>query len=109
VSRWHARSRRSAWASRFLVTGTYNTDIITDAGTTDSRDFDGAYVRHHATMDRRGRLAMKYAARSPERFAAGLAKALDAKAPFVRRPVGPECPNAVESPIGYFQVLDSTS
>jgi len=26
---------------------------------------------------------MKYAARSPERFAAGLAKALDAKAPFV--------------------------
>jgi NAD(P)-dependent dehydrogenase (short-subunit alcohol dehydrogenase family) len=73
-----------------LVTGTYDTDIITDAGTTDSRDFDGAYARHHATMDRRGRLAMKYAARSPERFAAGLAKALDAKAPFVRRPVGPD-------------------
>ena len=45
-----------------LVTGTYDTDIITDAGTTDSRDFDGPYARHHSTMDRRGRAAMKYAA-----------------------------------------------
>jgi NAD(P)-dependent dehydrogenase (short-subunit alcohol dehydrogenase family) len=73
-----------------LVTGTYDTDIITDAGTTDCRDFDGTYARHHATMDRRGRLAMKYGARSPKRFAAGLAKALDSNAPFVRRPVGPD-------------------
>jgi NAD(P)-dependent dehydrogenase (short-subunit alcohol dehydrogenase family) len=73
-----------------LVTGTYDTDIITDAGTTDCRDFDGPYARHHATMDRRGRLAMRYTARSPERFAAGLAKALDGTAPFVRRPVGPD-------------------
>ena len=31
-----------------LVTGTYDTDIITDAGTTDYRDFDGPYARHHA-------------------------------------------------------------
>ena len=73
-----------------LVTGTYDTDIITDTGITDSRDFNGPYARHHITMDKRGRLAMKYAARSPVRFAAGLAKALDAKAPFVRRPVGPD-------------------
>src|ERR1700722_12100514 len=73
-----------------LVTGTYDTDIITDAGTTDCRDFDGPYARHHATIDRRGRLAMKYAARSPERFAAGLARALDSTTPFVRRPVGPD-------------------
>src|ERR1700739_3038184 len=73
-----------------LVTGTYDTDIITDAGTTDCRDLDGTYARHHATMDTRGRLAMKYVARSPERFAAGLAKALDGTAPFVRRPVGPD-------------------
>ena len=42
-----------------LVTGTYDTDIITDAGTTDTRDFGGPYGRHHATMDTRGRLAMK--------------------------------------------------
>ena len=73
-----------------LVAGTYDTDIITDAGTTDCRDFDGPYARHHATMDRRGRLAMKYAARPPQRFAAGLAKALEGTAPFVRRSVGPD-------------------
>lgn len=73
-----------------LVTGAYDTDIITDAGTTDCRDFAGPYARHHATMDRRGRFAMKVAARSPQRFAKGLARALDDTAPFVRRPVGPD-------------------
>jgi len=62
-----------------LVTGTYDTDIITDAGTTDTRDFSGPYAAHHSTMDKRGRFAMKYGARSPERFATGLAKALDGK------------------------------
>ena len=44
-----------------LVTGTYDTEIITDAGTTDNRDFDGPYARHHRTMDKRGRDAMKRA------------------------------------------------
>ena len=73
-----------------LVTGTYDTDIITDAGTSDCRDFGGPYGRHHGTMDRRGRFAMKVAARSPQRFAAGLAKALDGTAPFVRHSVGPD-------------------
>jgi hypothetical protein len=28
-----------------LITGTYDTDIITDAGTTDDRDFNGPYAR----------------------------------------------------------------
>jgi NAD(P)-dependent dehydrogenase (short-subunit alcohol dehydrogenase family) len=73
-----------------LVTGTYNTDIITDAGTTDCRDLDGPYARHHSTMDKRGRFAMRVAARSPNLFAAGLAKALDSNKPFVRRSVGPD-------------------
>jgi NAD(P)-dependent dehydrogenase (short-subunit alcohol dehydrogenase family) len=73
-----------------LVTGTYDTEIITDAGTTDSRVLDGPYARHHSTMDKRGRAAMKLAAKSPDRFAAGLAKALDGNKPFVRRPVGPD-------------------
>jgi NAD(P)-dependent dehydrogenase (short-subunit alcohol dehydrogenase family) len=73
-----------------LVTGTYDTEIITDAGTTDCRDFDGPYAIHHRTMDKRGRFAMKYGARSPDRFAAGLARALDSKAPFDRRSVGPD-------------------
>jgi NAD(P)-dependent dehydrogenase (short-subunit alcohol dehydrogenase family) len=72
-----------------LITGTYDTDIITDAGTTDTRDFAGPYARHHATMDKRGRMAMR-AARSPEKFAAGLAAALDDDAPYARRPVGPD-------------------
>jgi len=73
-----------------LVTGTYDTEIITDAGTTDNRDLDGPYAPHHGTMDKRGRAMMKRAAKSPERFAVGLAKALDGSAPFVRRPVGPD-------------------
>jgi len=73
-----------------LVTGTYDTEIITDEGTTDNRDFDGPYARHHYPINKRGRAAMKLAARSPDRFAAGLAKALDSKKPFVRRPVGPD-------------------
>ena len=38
-----------------LVTGTYDTEIITDAGTTDTRDLDGPYAAHHSTMDKRGR------------------------------------------------------
>lgn len=73
-----------------LVTGTYDTDIITDAGTTDCRVLDGPYARHHQTMDRRGRAAMRYAARSPEAFAAGLEKALQSEKPFDRRAVGPD-------------------
>jgi NAD(P)-dependent dehydrogenase (short-subunit alcohol dehydrogenase family) len=73
-----------------LVTRTYDTDIITDAGTTDCRDLAGPYAPHHKTMDKRGRYATKIAARSPQNFAAGLAKALDSRAPFVRRPVGPD-------------------
>src|ERR1700686_3003575 len=92
-----------------LVTGTYDTDIITGAGTTDCRDFDGPYARHHAKMDKRGRLAMKYVARSPERFAIGLAKALDGTAPFARRPVGPDARmlltiNRVLPPAGLHQM-----
>jgi NAD(P)-dependent dehydrogenase (short-subunit alcohol dehydrogenase family) len=73
-----------------LVAGTYDTEIITDAGTTDCRDLTGPYAPHHKTMDKRGRFAMKVAARAPEKFAAGLAKALDGHAPFARRPVGPD-------------------
>jgi NAD(P)-dependent dehydrogenase (short-subunit alcohol dehydrogenase family) len=72
-----------------LVTGTYDTDIITDAGTTDERDFGGPYARLHNTMDTRGRFAIRFA-RPPERFTDGLVRALDDKAPFRRRAVGPD-------------------
>lgn len=72
-----------------LVAGTYDTDIITDAGTTDDRNFDGPYARLHDTMNARGRFAMKLA-RPPERFTGGLLKALGDRAPFRRRGVGPD-------------------
>jgi NAD(P)-dependent dehydrogenase (short-subunit alcohol dehydrogenase family) len=72
-----------------LVAGTYDTDIITDAGTTDNRDFAGPYARLHNTMNTRGRAAMKLA-RPPERFTDGLLKALGDQKPFRRRGVGPD-------------------
>ena len=71
-----------------LVTGTYDTDIITDAGAIDTRDLDGPYATHHSTMDKRARAMTQRAAKPPEKFALGLAKALDDSAPFVKRPVG---------------------
>jgi NAD(P)-dependent dehydrogenase (short-subunit alcohol dehydrogenase family) len=73
-----------------LITGTYDTEIITDAGTTDTRVFDGPYAPHHSTMDKRGRAMVKLAAKAPEKFAVGLAKALDDRAPFAKHPVGPD-------------------
>lgn len=72
-----------------LVAGTYDTEIITDAGTIDDRNFGGPYARLHTTMDSRGRFAMKMA-RPPERFTDGLVKALADEAPFRRRGVGPD-------------------
>ena len=72
-----------------LVAGMYDTDIITDAGTTDDRNFGGPYARLHNTMNTRGRFAMRLA-RRPDRFTNGLVKALDDQAPFRRRGVGPD-------------------
>lgn len=72
-----------------LVTGTFDTEMITDAGAQDLRDFDGPYGSMHANIDRRGRMAIKIAAK-PSRFARGLARALDDRAPFARHAVGPD-------------------
>ncbi|MGP4053632.1 SDR family oxidoreductase [Mycobacterium sp. 4D054] len=72
-----------------LITGTYDTDIITDAGTTDDRDFAGPYARLHQTMNSRGRYAIKFA-RPPERFTDGLVKALADTGAFRRHGVGPD-------------------
>jgi short-subunit dehydrogenase len=72
-----------------LVTGTYDTDIITDAGTTDDRDFGGPYARLHSTMNTRGRFAMRFA-QPPEKFTKGLVKALADRGSFRRRAVGPD-------------------
>jgi NAD(P)-dependent dehydrogenase (short-subunit alcohol dehydrogenase family) len=72
-----------------LVAGTYDTEIITDAGTTDNRNFEGPYARLHNTMNSRGRFAMKLA-RPPERFTDGVVKALNDHGAFRRRGVGPD-------------------
>jgi NAD(P)-dependent dehydrogenase (short-subunit alcohol dehydrogenase family) len=72
-----------------LITGTYDTDIITDAGTTDDRDFNGPYARLHQTMNSRGRFAIKFA-RPPERFTDGLVRALGDRGAFRRHGVGPD-------------------
>jgi NAD(P)-dependent dehydrogenase (short-subunit alcohol dehydrogenase family) len=72
-----------------LVAGTYDTDIITDAGTTDDRNFEGPYARLHNTMNSRGRFAMRLA-RPPQRFTDGLLKALDDRGSFRRHGVGPD-------------------
>jgi short chain dehydrogenase len=71
-----------------LIAGTYDTDIITDAGTTDDRDFDGPYARMHRTIDKRGRFAVGSLARPPEKFTDGLLRAIDDTTPFRRRGVG---------------------
>lgn len=69
-----------------LITGTFDTEIITDA-IGDYRDFDGPYARQNRSIDQRGRSAIRFAA-PPERFARGLARALEVTAPFARIPVG---------------------
>lgn len=72
-----------------LVSGTYDTEIITDAGTSDERDLNGPYAAHHQKMDKRGRMAMRIA-RSPQRFAERLRRVLDDTAPYARRSAGPD-------------------
>lgn len=72
-----------------LVAGIYDTEIITDAGTIDDRNFGGPYARLHTTMNTRGRFAMKMA-RPPERFTDGLVRALDDRVAFRRRGIGPD-------------------
>lgn len=72
-----------------LVTGTFDTDIITDAGAQDLRDLDGPYGEIHSRIDRRGRMAIRIAA-NPNRFARRLARALEDRGPFTRHAVGPD-------------------
>ncbi|WP_373140229.1 hypothetical protein [Mycobacterium marinum] len=63
--------------------------IITDAGTSDHRDFAGPYAPHHVAIERRGRFAMRFTA-EPDRFARHLARAVEDRAPFTRHAVGPD-------------------
>jgi NAD(P)-dependent dehydrogenase (short-subunit alcohol dehydrogenase family) len=70
-----------------LITGTFDTDIITDEGAPDYRGFDGPYAPVNTNLERRGRMAMRFAGK-PERFARGLERALGAKGPYTRHAVG---------------------
>ncbi len=67
----------------------FDTDIITDEGTTDNRDFDGPYSALHTTINKRGRLAIRIA-NPPAKFARALAKALEDTAPYAKHPIGPD-------------------
>ncbi len=72
-----------------LVTGTYDTEIITDAGTTDSRglmDPTLAIIAPWTSVVG----CDETRAKSPDRFATGSLKALEDNEPFVRRSVGPD-------------------
>jgi NAD(P)-dependent dehydrogenase (short-subunit alcohol dehydrogenase family) len=72
-----------------LVTGVFDTDILTDAGTASYRDFEGPYARQHESIDKRGRAAVKLAS-SPDKFATGLTAALDDTGPFQKHAIGPD-------------------
>jgi NAD(P)-dependent dehydrogenase (short-subunit alcohol dehydrogenase family) len=70
-----------------LVTGSFQTDILTEQ-TPDHGDYAGPYAAHYAGIRRTGELVVRGLARPPEGFARALARALDERAPFVRRAVG---------------------
>jgi NAD(P)-dependent dehydrogenase (short-subunit alcohol dehydrogenase family) len=70
-----------------LVAGAFKTDIL--ELTQAYSDPDGPYAPHHTALDRIEPWVLR-AARPPERFAVALAGALDNRAPFVRRTVGPD-------------------
>ena len=70
-----------------LLAGTFDTDITGD-GTPVYRDDTGPYAAQHPRIEKRGRLAMRFA-NPPERFARALAKALEHdRGPIVHRGIG---------------------
>jgi NAD(P)-dependent dehydrogenase (short-subunit alcohol dehydrogenase family) len=71
-----------------LVSGTFQTDILTEQTTPHYGDLNGPYAKHYATIDRRGRALVDRLANPPERFASALAKVLEETAPFARHAVG---------------------
>jgi len=68
-----------------VVAGTFRTDILVQ--TSDYRNYDGPYAAHYVGIDKTGDVVIRAASR-PEVFARVLARALDDRAPFVRRTAG---------------------
>lgn len=93
-----------------LVAGTFRTDILVDTAARDFADLTGPYARHHAGIRRTGELVVRLA-NPPERFAKGLAKSLDDRAPFTRHAVGPDARlmmiGSRVMPAGLFQAVAS--
>jgi NAD(P)-dependent dehydrogenase (short-subunit alcohol dehydrogenase family) len=72
-----------------LVAGTFDTDIIDRDHTVSYGDPEGPYRHLHAGQARM-ETRIKRIARPPERFGPAVARALDERAPFTRRAVGPD-------------------
>ena len=70
-----------------IVTGTFDTEIITDEGAPDYRGFDGAYAPINNNIEKRGRFAIRFA-QKPSSYARGLEKAVNDNSSFSRRAVG---------------------
>jgi NAD(P)-dependent dehydrogenase (short-subunit alcohol dehydrogenase family) len=71
-----------------LVAGTFRTDILTE--TSRYTDPQGPYAALHAALDRTGERVVG-SAKSPDVFAAKLAKVLESDtAPLTRHPIGPD-------------------
>ena len=68
-----------------VVAGTFKTDILVQ--TADYRNYKGPYASHYVGIDKTGDIVVR-AANPPERFARVLARALDDRAPLVRRTAG---------------------
>ncbi len=72
-----------------LVAGTFGTDILDHDHTASYGDPEGPYGHLHAGQARM-EARVRRMARAPERFGPALARALDERAPFTRRAVGPD-------------------
>lgn len=72
-----------------LVTGTFRTEILTEAITTDYGNYEGPYGPHYTAARRLEPLVLRMA-RPPEAFARALARACDERAPFTKHAVGPD-------------------
>jgi NAD(P)-dependent dehydrogenase (short-subunit alcohol dehydrogenase family) len=89
-----------------LVTGTFDTDILDREHTVSYGDVQGPYRHLHEGQARMEALVQRFAL-PPERFGPAVGRALDERAPFTRRAVGPDAialrVGRALLPVGLFQ------